>query len=247
VRAAGGRYDEVDVRVSLLWNTHDDLDLHVIAPSGEAIWYSNKISRCGGELDVDRNVRGETPKPVENVRWRKGEAPAGEYRVIVQNYRFHEPRPAPVGYKVEVDVDGRISHYEGTISAKLETGAQSNQGVCRFHFDPQQATAPAVVADTYAQYDERLILKQWEGVLPRDHILLLDDPQDIIEVIVGAIGLMEQRTDLDSYLAALEKAESGAGQRAASRRAQIGNAIGGLALFGLPVTGLSLGDLPAEG
>lgn len=245
VRAAGGRYDEVDVRVSLLWNTHDDLDLHVIAPSGEEIWYNNKLSRCGGELDVDRNVRGETAKPVENIRWRRGEAPAGDYQVIVQNYRFHESRPAPVTYKVEVNVNGRISHYQGTISSKLETGAQSNQGVCRFHFDPRQAIKAAGAADTYAQYDERLILKQWEAVLPRDHILLLDDPQDIIEVIVGAIGLMEQRTDLDGYLAALDKTDSAHGS--GRRRTQIGQAIGGLALLGLPVTGLSLGDLPAEG
>ncbi|HNF97164.1 MAG TPA: hypothetical protein PK493_07700 [Pseudomonadota bacterium] len=85
VEAAGGVYEGVDVRASLIWDNRNDLDLHVITPSGEHIYYAHKQSRCRGELDVDRNVRGETTKPVENVRWRKGEAPAGRYRVFVQN------------------------------------------------------------------------------------------------------------------------------------------------------------------
>jgi len=36
------------------------------------------------------NVGGETTKPVENVRWAKGKARPGTYRVFVQNFRFHE-------------------------------------------------------------------------------------------------------------------------------------------------------------
>src|SRR5262249_21086696 len=129
VTLAGGMYDGVDVRASLLWDNRNDLDLHVIAPSGEHIYYANKQSRCGGWLDVDMNVHGDTTKPVENVRWKKGGAPAGRYQVFVQNFRFHEPRPEPTRFKVELEIAGEVRHVEGVISPKGETKDPSNVAV----------------------------------------------------------------------------------------------------------------------
>ncbi len=243
VRAAGGQYDDVDVRVSLIWNTRDDLDLHVIAPSGEEIWFNQKVSQCGGALDVDRNVRGETLKPVENVRWPKGIAPQGEYQVIVQNYGFHEKAQAPIDYRVELEVNGQVQHFNNTISLKREVGGESNQQVTRFRFDPAQRGAQAE-SDVYAKYNDAVVRKQWSGVLPDERILLLDDPQDIIEVMVGVVGLMEQRTDLESYLAALDENEAVAEDKRHERHSKISRAIGNLALGALPAAGFSLGDLP---
>lgn len=85
VTEAGGRVDDVDFRATLLWNTRDDLDLHVMTPMGEIYFAQKKIG--DGWLDVDMNVRGETEKPVENVRWPRGTfTKPGKYLVAVHQY-----------------------------------------------------------------------------------------------------------------------------------------------------------------
>merc|ERR1711879_60149 len=74
-----------------MWDTTDDLDLHVVPPGGPEIYYGSKKS-MGGELDVDMNAQGPySIEPVENVFWPPyvpgtAEPPHGEYRVFVENY-----------------------------------------------------------------------------------------------------------------------------------------------------------------
>lgn len=91
VSNAGGKRGEV--QFALAWKNVNDVDLHVIAPSGERISHSHKRSTCNGMLDVDMNVRGESDEPVENVRWLTG-APWGRYTVIVHLFRIHRDRKA---------------------------------------------------------------------------------------------------------------------------------------------------------
>jgi len=134
VLGAGGQYDDVDLRASLIWNDTNDLDLHVVTPSGEEIYFSNKASSCGGMLDVDRNVAGETDAPVENVMWPKHKAKAGRYRIFVRNYRYHED-PAPIDFRVEVFYGGHSQIIRGRIPAGVERET-SDQEVLSFDFNP---------------------------------------------------------------------------------------------------------------
>ena len=118
-----------DVQVSLMWNNYNDLDLHIVCPSGERIHGGNKTSACGGELDVDANVRAETRKPVENVFWPEGTAPGGQYHVYVHYYKKHKKRRSkdPTKFQIMVNNGGETTEY----TAELSKGDPIMQ-VCSF-------------------------------------------------------------------------------------------------------------------
>lgn len=111
VEAAGGRYENNEIRVSLSWENYTDLDIHCKTPSGEHIYYGDKRSRCGGWLDVDANGGGaHTTTPVENIRWANN-APNGRYRFYVHN--FAERGTGKTPFKVEMEVRGKTWTYNG--------------------------------------------------------------------------------------------------------------------------------------
>ena len=239
VEAAGGLYEGVDIRASLIWNNRNDLDLHIITPKKEEIYYAHKRSNCGGWLDVDMNVRGETTKPVENVRWKKGEAKPGQYSVIVQNYAYKEEQRGPVDYKVELEVNGEVRHFEGRISPNGETGSQSNILIDTFSYDPNARVEEVSdeKKEAYSQYDDTVILKQWASVIPAENILRIEDPRAIIDVLLGALAIVEGTTDLDGYVADLKSRN-----QTPERIAQVTNAIGGL--MNREAVGEVLGTIP---
>lgn len=119
-----------DVQVSLMWNNYNDLDLHVVCPSGERIHGGNRKSACGGELDVDANVRPDSRKPIENVVWPEGQAPAGVYQVFVHYYKKHKKRRSkdPTKFQVIANAYGDLMEYTGEL-----TYGEEIQLVCTFN------------------------------------------------------------------------------------------------------------------
>jgi hypothetical protein len=72
-----------DVQVSVSWDAPTDVDLHVVDPRGEEIYYGNSVSSSGGQLDVDSNPACSIDgRQIENIRW-NGAAPGGTYVVRV--------------------------------------------------------------------------------------------------------------------------------------------------------------------
>lgn len=135
VSAQGGKRGEV--QFALAWKNVNDVDLHVIAPSGERISHLHKSSTCGGLLDVDMNVRGESISPVENIRW-IANPPVGRYTVLIHLFRIHRPQ---TGIRVTrgspfqlLALLGPESHLES------DTVSQRRQlAVYRFQYIPSDA------------------------------------------------------------------------------------------------------------
>src|SRR5437588_333990 len=105
-----------DVQVTLLWADGNDLDLHVIDPSGNEIYFSNSTSPTGGTLDHDDTAGcTSTGTHVENVFWPTGKAPPGRYRVFVENY---SSCGAPSRYTVRATAKSQVAtSSSGTVGA----------------------------------------------------------------------------------------------------------------------------------
>lgn len=113
VEEAGGRYEDNEIRVSLLWEGLTDLDLHCITPLGEHLHFNDKKGRCGGYLDLDMNgIDRHSETPVENIRWASN-APQGRYKFMVHNYREKVNGYKGTPFKVEMEINGQVYHYEG--------------------------------------------------------------------------------------------------------------------------------------
>ncbi|GHV32649.1 hypothetical protein AGMMS4952_23400 [Spirochaetia bacterium] len=120
-----------DIRISLTWNNRNDLDLHVVCPSGEEINFNNPRDSFGGYLDVDRNLYGETTRPSETVFWPDNTAPRGTYRVLVQNYVSNEAEPVPTPFQIEIKNGNKYLYFNGSVRG---AGRVSLTEICSFEY-----------------------------------------------------------------------------------------------------------------
>jgi len=111
-----------DVSFRLTWTGPQDLDLHVIEPSGERIYYSNSTSATNGQLDVDSNAGcgSESPSPTENIFWPEGSAPRGTYEFWADLWSNCSGTDTPA-YTLRVfEGDTVVQTYTGNISSSTE-------------------------------------------------------------------------------------------------------------------------------
>lgn len=117
-----------DVQVSVSWDVDSDLDLHVVDPNGEVVYWWTETSESGGKLDLDSNsscvidsVRNE------NITWPSGTAPAGTYTVRLHLYSSCDVEPTK--YVVTVHVAGQPTRtYSGTITGPGDESTDESAG-----------------------------------------------------------------------------------------------------------------------
>ena len=72
-----------EVQVNISWDSKADVDLYVVDPFGEEIYYAHRGAGSGGQLDIDSNAACITDGPrAENIFWPFGVVPPkGDYTV----------------------------------------------------------------------------------------------------------------------------------------------------------------------
>ena len=112
-----------EVQVSASWDARSDVDLHVVDPGGEEIYYGNGVSRSGGRLDLDSNADCAIDnKNNENIRWTT--APAGSYVVRLDYYS--SCGVAQTNYVVTVNNGGTTQTFRGTFTGPGDFGGQGS-------------------------------------------------------------------------------------------------------------------------
>lgn len=103
-----------NVRVTMTWDRPGDVDLHVVTPQGNEIYYARR-SQDGGQLDRD-DTTGTGP---ENVFWTEN-PPRGTYHVCATPYRIREP----TNFTITIHRTGRPDQ---VLRGRREPGRGGNQ------------------------------------------------------------------------------------------------------------------------
>lgn len=116
VKSQGGKVDGV-LRFSIMWsdgNSDDsDLDAHCVEPTGEEIYFSNKVSRTtGGNLDIDITQplyhRNNNKDVVENITYPSLQRMRdGRYTMFVRQFSNRNSK----GFTAEIEFNGELYSY----------------------------------------------------------------------------------------------------------------------------------------
>lgn len=104
-----------NVQVSVSRYLETDVDLYLIEPGGEQIYFVNKTSDAGGQLDLDSNaiciIDGVKN---ENITYENVSPPVGTYTVTVDY--FSSCNLGDSNYVVTVQNNGVFSTFRGTLT-----------------------------------------------------------------------------------------------------------------------------------
>ena len=108
---------DTDLRIVMMWDADDtDIDLHVLEPSGEEVYYGHRRSVSGG-MNSDDVTTGYGPEEYLHKK-----APAGVYRIMSNYFASHQQKlTGPVTVTATVFTNwGRANEASQTMSLRLE-------------------------------------------------------------------------------------------------------------------------------
>ena len=118
------------IQVSLSWGQPVDLDLHVVTPGDEEIYWGNRTDSTGGTLDLDSNAACNIDNiDQENVTWSNSTTPVSGGYVARVDYWSNCGLMQPIPYTVRVTVCGISTIYSGSMDASQADMGSQGAGV----------------------------------------------------------------------------------------------------------------------
>jgi hypothetical protein len=112
------------VQVSVTWDKESDVDLHLVEPGGDEIYYGNDVATSGGTLDLDSNAACDIDGVKnENITYTT-DPPRGTYTVRVDYY--DACTVTETKYVVTVTVAGHTSTFSGTFTGVGDEGGSGD-------------------------------------------------------------------------------------------------------------------------
>ena len=111
-----------DIQVSVSWDAESDVDLHVVEPGTEEIYYGNPASAAGGVLDLDSNAGCSIDHVKnENITYPSITPPSGTYTVLVDYW--DACGVAATNYVVTIRVKGHaVQAFQGQFTGTGDMG-----------------------------------------------------------------------------------------------------------------------------
>jgi len=112
------------VQVSVQWDGDSDVDLHVMDPNGDEVYWDNTSVASGGQLDLDSNANCDLDHVRnENITWSK--APPGKY--VVRLDYFLACDVEKTNYVVTVRVNGQPTKtFSGSFTGEGDEGGEGD-------------------------------------------------------------------------------------------------------------------------
>jgi hypothetical protein len=209
VEAAGGRYEGVDIRASLVWNNRNDLDLHVIPPVRRAhllrpqAFGLRRLARRRHERPR-RDHQAGRERAVDPRRGAGGALPG----LCAQLPLPRVARPDRVPRRGRDQRQGATLRGHDRQQGRDRSGQRDHDPRVRLRSPERVPEDPrAAATGVYANYADDVILRQWQSVLPAAHILKIEDPKAIVDVMLGVLAIVGGGSDLDTFLSDMQGRE----------------------------------------
>ena len=200
-----------DLEITLSWDTPADLDLHVVDPNGDEIYFLQEMVDSGGELDLESGGRCSPYDTMnEHVAWTGGTPPPGVY--LIRVHYWSDCGAPETNYVVNVSLNGVTRTIHGMLEGPGEERGGRGSGDIVDTFTLPGAAPPPVAQPVTADYrgsGDQVFVINPEGEILDDTLVTLNLGSATAEVYVIATNTahypMEPRVERLDLLEAAAK------------------------------------------